>query len=368
MTANAIGSRIQVNLRIISALASRDILDAIKNRTVLAVLIPAMLMVVLYRFLPDYEVMNEQFRVAVVDQGSSRLIEELSEHDQFRVREMPSAEAMQSYLAGRDVKEMGLILPMDFDNLLESGNAINLQGYVVSWADAKQIQEIRRFFEEQLSQWAGVPITIDTVGNQVYALKDSSGYPFLASIALVFVICMIGVSVVPHIMIDEKVSKTLDAVLVSPATASHVVAGKAITGLFYCMVAAILSLILNQVLVLHWWLAILVAVCGSLFTISIGLLLGALIETRQNFTFWGFFFFIPLLLPVFLSIMDDLLPERFVNFLSWIPTVALSKAFRVSFSQSPMPEQVLPELLILVGSALVFFSLVVWVIYRQNRG
>ena len=98
------------------------------------------------------------------------------------------------------------------------------------------------------------------------------------------------------------------------------VAGKALAGVFYCLVTAAAVFAFNAALIVHWGLAILAAIFGSLFTVSLGLLLGSIFENKQQMTLWGFLLLNVMLVPAFLSIMTDLLPRAVTDLIRWVPT------------------------------------------------
>jgi hypothetical protein len=158
----------------------------------------------------------------------------------------------------------------------------------------------------------------------------------------------------------------LDALLVSPASIRQVVMGKALAGLFYCLTGAGAVFALNAALILNWGLAIVAVVCGALFTVALGLLLGSVFEDKQQMTLWGFLVFNVLLVPAFLSIMTDLLPSSVIAFLRWVPTVALTTLLRTSFTSSVPLGSVLGNLALLVASAGAVYAAVVWRVRRTD--
>jgi ABC-2 type transport system permease protein len=54
----------------------------------------------------------------------------------------------------------------------------------------------------------------------------------------VTIMLTMGILLVPTLMLEEKQTRTMDALLVSPASISQVVIGKAIAGFFYILVTA----------------------------------------------------------------------------------------------------------------------------------
>jgi len=159
----------------------------------------------------------------------------------------------------------------------------------------------------------------------------------------------------------------MDALLVSPASVGQVTIGKALAGTFYGLTASAVALVLNAGLITHWALAVLTAICGTLFSVALGLLMGSLIENGQHLILWAWILLIPLLMPVFLSVMVDLLPTGVIAVLFWVPTVALSRVLRVSFSDSAPLADFGPELALIAGCAALILAAVTWAVRRSDR-
>jgi ABC-2 type transport system permease protein len=359
--------RFKAGLRVIWAITAKDIVDAIKNRTTLSTILSILFVMVAYRLLPSFENADTLPRLALYDAGESHLVADLENSFEFDLVLMASQEDMEAYVGDKDIVMLGLVLPADFDQRLVSNEAVELDGYVVHWASAAAAAEVQTFFQEQLAELAGRPVRINTAGQTVYTQKDSRGYALLAAMSVIIAITIVGISLVPHLMIEEKQTKTIDVLLVSPVSVGQVVIGKALTGLFYCLTATAVALIFNMALINQWGLAILAAICGSLFTVALGLLLGSMIEARGQLTLWAWLLLVPLLIPVFLSIMTEILPTGLITALNWIPTVALSKVLRLSFSESAPLAQFGPDLAIVLGWSAPILVAVAWVVRRSDK-
>lgn len=354
-------------LRITWAIAAKDIADALKNKTTLSTIISVLFLIIAYRLLPSLQNADLLPRLAIYDQGQSRWVDELENSTAFDLFLARSRSEMEAFLGHRDTVALGLELLPDFDQRLTSNEPVELDGSVIHWASAGAATDTRTFFEAQLTRLAGKPVRIKTDGNTVYTQKNSRGYALLTSLAIVFAITMIGVSLVPHLMFEEKRTKTLDALLVSPASAAHIVMGKAVSGLFYCLTGTIVALALNVSLVNQWALAVAAAILGSLFAVALGLLLGSMIEDMGKFTLGAWFLLIPLLAPPMLVALRDILPQGLIAVLGWVPTVALSRLLRVSFSNHARLAEFGPEAALIVGWAALLIAAVVWIVRRSDR-
>jgi ABC-2 type transport system permease protein len=333
---NSHNIRWRENCRIILAITFKDILEALKNKSTIAVILTSLLMVIFYRFFPALELGNELPSLLVYDAGNSALVTYLENSSSFKIYTYPSEASMKEHLANGDVPELGLVIPADFDRSLENGDAMALQGYVMYWVKENDAAALQQSLQGELTQILGQPVPIQMAGNLVYHQPQSDGIGVQAGFSIIYIILMVGLTLIAHLMLEEKQTRTLEALLVSPASAGQVVIAKALTGIFYCLLGAGVALAMNRDLVLHWWLAALTAVVGSLFTSSLGLWIGNKIENRGQLTLWAWVLLFPLLIPVFLSLLEGLLPADLIQVFQFIPTVVMFNLFRTSFA-NPIP-------------------------------
>lgn len=353
--------------RIIWAIAVKDIVDAIKNKTTLSVIGAVLFLMVFYQILPQLENGNPLPRLVLYDEGSSTIIAQLEDNPELDLVDASSQDWMEGYIGHRDFVVLGLVLPRSFDQTVEEDDAIELDGYIVHWSSEENATEIVAFFERVLGELVGGNVQINLEGNTVFTQPNSRGLPFLISAMLVIALTMIGISLIPNLMLEEKTSKTIDTLMISPASEWQLVAGKAISGAFYCMLALAIAFAFNTALITHWWLAILAGICGALFVVSLGLLLGSVIEVRQQLMLWAWLVLIPLIMPVFLSLLTDLLPEGVITVLGLIPSVALAKVFRVSFTEHAIFSDFGLELGLVLGATALILTGVVFIIRRSDR-
>jgi ABC-2 type transport system permease protein len=362
---NALEARNAGGLRIIWAIALKDIADSFKNKTILMTLFSATLLMVMYRTMPALTSGDDPPSLALYDAGQSRLVAELEDDAQIDLRRADSQADMERTLGRENTAVLGLVLPVDFDQVVASGAQAELKGYVDHWVSDADANETSSFFEQRLTTIAGTPIHISLERETVFTQPDG-WQPYNLALAMVVLLTMFGLAITPNLMFEEKQTKTLNALLVSPAGAGHVVASKGITSLFYCLVAGAIVLAFNASLVVHWQAVILATLCGSLFTIALGLLLGSIFESRQQISALTFLLFQPLLLPVGLSVITDLFPQTVNTVLSWIPTVALADVFRLSAQSSAPLSLYLSKLAFVAGSGLLILAAVAWVVRRSD--
>jgi ABC-2 type transport system permease protein len=356
------------DLRIIWAIASKDMLDAVKNKSTLAILLSAVFIVVIYQVLPQWERSSDLPTVLVYDAGASQLLAALKRSPNLDVYTGYTSQAqLEGKLVGGDIPELALTLPPGFDQALERGEAPVLEGYVQHWVSDADAAQLKEQAEEEIARLVGQPVTVHLEGNVVYPSPDSGGRSFLTSLAVLLSVTMIGLGVAPYLMVEEKQTRTLDALLVSPARSSHLVIAKALTGLFYCLIAAAVVLVINADLVLHWGLAVAVVVLSSLFAVSLGLLLGSAVGAKQVLPIWSMVLITVLLMPLFLAIMKDLLPSAVHTLVTWVPTATMARVLRGSFSRDLATMAFSVELLVVAACTGAILGGVAWTVRRSDR-
>jgi ABC-type Na+ efflux pump permease subunit len=360
-------STIHSDLRVVWAITAKDILDGLKNRQVLSNLLVVLVVGVLLRMLPAWLRAGEPPYILIYDADRSWLGEALKESSAVQAYLYPSQAMMEVQLADGDVPELGLVIPTGFDQAVSSGSEPQLEGYVMRWVGEAAAVDLVSRVEQEVAALLGQPVRINIQASRPYPRPDSWGQPFVASVALLLALTMTGVLVTPQLMLEEKQTQTIQALLVSPARSSHLVAAKALSGLFYSVTVASVILVFYRTLVAHWGLAILTVVVGSLFSLAFGLLLGSLLKVPQLVSLSGWGIVSLLLAPVYLAVMGPLLPSGVNAVVPWVPTVALGYVIRTSFSESAPLAAVGPRLAYVAGCSVVVLAAVAWRLRHTDR-
>jgi ABC-type polysaccharide/polyol phosphate export permease len=137
--------------------------------------------------------------------------------------------------------------------------------------------------------------------------------------------------------------------------------------LFYCALVSFIVIALNWEYVVSWGIVLLAGACALLFSVGLGLLAGSFCENKQQLMVWSFLPAQVLLIPVFLTGMEPILPDALRSVIPWIPTVAQAILFRYAFSDGAIPSQVLMHLGVALGGAILTLALVALRIGRSDR-
>jgi len=217
------------NLYIVWAIASKDIVNALKNKNTRTNIILMMGMVVFFYWSSTLRPFDKRIDTAVYDEGSSSLTvrpTELADGYTFRFYEASSLQEMERMMG---YKQLGVVIPADFDQVLASGGEPTLTGYIL-WVHRTRVAELEAKYSQKFSELLGQPVRVEIKENFIIPTPgvETSGVYFHILFATFFV----TINLVPALMMEEKRTKTLDALLVSPASDGQVVMGKALAGLF----------------------------------------------------------------------------------------------------------------------------------------
>jgi len=109
---------------------------------------------------------------------------------------------------------------------------------------------------------------------------------------------LVGTSLMPGLLIEEKEKKTLRMLMVSSASWGDIIAGKLIVGVGYQLVLAAVVLAVTHGYVGQVPLVLLFALLGSSLSLVLGLLFGSLLKTTSTAGaasgFMSFFYVVPI--------------------------------------------------------------------------
>ena len=353
------------NLNILWTIASKDILDALKNKVVVSMIIMLSILLLVPKMLPlIFE--QAQTVLPIYEMGNSSLVAELRNNPDISVQRLHTEQELRTALCGGVYPLIGLRIPADFDQGFATGAQVEFQGYVC-WGKRHQVSDLQPKLEEMLSQSLGRMVTIHIEGNIVYPPSGDVLSLGLVTINSVLMILMMGIFLVPSLLFEEKETKTIQALLVSPASISHVVVGKALAGLFYILVTALMIFAISWAEVIHWDMVMLFVIASGVFSVAVGLVLGSFYEKQQDMVGWMTAILLLLVGAILVKILGVELPALVENILPWVPSVALAEICRAAFSESVPVSRVLIDLGIVLSISLPLYALVIWKVWRSDR-
>ena len=351
------------SLYIAWTIARKDIGDALRHKGTRTNILLILVMVVFFYWISTVRPWDRSIEVVVYDEGDSSLFEgsaDLSAGYEIRYIEVSSPGQMQRNMRH---EHWGLVVPADFKQTLASGGEPILTGYLL-WVNRGRVAELETLYSAKFSELFGQPVRVEIGANIVMPSPEIR--TTMVHQHILFVTLFVAIALVPALMLEEKLTKTMDALLVSPASVEQVLMGKALAGLFYVTLTGGLFFALNWAHVTNWGLALLGFLLCALFSIGLALAVGSLARTTQGLALWLAPVMILLIVPTVFAGFSSLAPSLKVIF-SWVPTTALVNVIQYSFSSSAPIGQLLTNLAIVVVSTGLVFGVVVWKVRRVDR-
>ncbi len=180
---------------------------------------------------------------------------------------------------------------------------------------------------------------------------------------------VVGASMMPNLLVEEKETKTLRMLLVSPASLADVVAGKLLVGLVYQVLLGVVVLIVQGAFAGQVLLVLLFTLLGSCLGIAVGLLIGSIFKTVTS---GGAFTGVIALLYIFPALFIGPFGQFFqgdalARVMPALPTYYLADGILKSLQNQATPGAAVLDASIVLLSALAFFAAAVWILWRQAR-
>jgi ABC-2 type transport system permease protein len=345
------------------AIALKDITDAMKNKYNRTNIILMIAMVVFFWWASTPRPFDKRIDTAFYDEGNSSLTTrtgELADDYTFRFYGADSVHEMQRMMG---FKQLGIVIPADFDQILASGGEPTLNGYIL-WVFRGDVVELEAKYSQKFSELIGQPVRV-VIGENI-VIPAPNVETAIVNFTILYAVFFMALSIVPALMMEEKRTKTMDALLVSPASAGQVVFGKALAGFFYLLLSGGLYFVLHWAYITNWGLAILAFLGCTMFSIGLALVMGSLIHTRQQMTIWMMPVISVLVIPAFFSQEPNLAPGLKAIF-AWLPTTAMIKIFQFAMSSHAPVVQLWTNLAIVFVCTALVFGVVVWIVRRADQ-
>ncbi len=301
-------------------------------------------------------------RLGVVDEGGSQLVTMAEQLPSVITKEYGSVAEIKQAVEGGAV-DVGMVLPVDFDSSVMQGEETELTTYIWGESLAKNRiilgATIANLVRELTGQEAPVEIKTVILGDEVSIPWNDRLLPFIVLMAV-----FLGGLLLPAAsVIGEKEKKTLEALVITPASVGDVFMAKGLMGIILSLFMGIVILILNQAFGAEPVLLILVLVLGTIMAAELGLLCGALMKDITTlFAVWklgGILLFGPAIIYMFPQIpqwIGRLFPTYYL----------LQPIIEISQRGGGWPS-IATNVLILVGLDLLLIGVVVLVLRRTRQ-
>jgi ABC-2 type transport system permease protein len=213
-------------------------------------------------------------RLAVVDEGPSRITAALQDVEGIEVTVLDDLDAMAAAVESHDY-DAGLYLPAGTDEALASGQASELELLVSgqSLASTRLVIGVTTLDELRAVAGTGPPVevVVTTVGDQDWVPVEDRMLPLIVMYAVVIA----GVFLPASSMVEERERRTLDAVLITPVRMSEVLVGKGALGVVLAVLMGWVTLALNSAFGSQPLAMTLFLLLGGVMMAEVGLVVGS---------------------------------------------------------------------------------------------
>ncbi|HEY69352.1 MAG TPA: ABC transporter permease, partial [Anaerolineae bacterium] len=316
-------------------IAVKDIRDAFKSRLILSLILVLGFMVATPSLISVFLVQPDS-PIAVYDTEGSELLQALEDDPGFTVRKAISQDNLLFLVGSSSVGpgvEAGLLIPAGFDAGMVSGTPPGIQLYV-SWANRGELQNLEVRLADLASELLGLDEPLSIESQIVY--PSTGGFQMLGFLGMtsVLIITMIGLYLVPHLLLEEKHTKTLDALLVAPATIRQVVAGKTLAGMFYMFISAVIVFLGSWSAIVHWEVAALFVLAAGLISTAMGLVIGTFFDRGQDALGLMIVFIFLLYGALIVDMVGLEIPGFLQPLIAWIPTTSLTRMLWFCYAET----------------------------------
>jgi ABC-type transport system involved in multi-copper enzyme maturation permease subunit len=353
------------SFRIVMAVASKDISEALRSRTLAALAIGILLLMLTGPALSLLSSRSQPILVMLAPTGAGKF-ESLEKRQDLRLVVVDSEDEMESIILQPMQTILGVRVPADLAD--GSAKEITLQGYTAHWVTASNLRRRVAFFEIALSSASEKTIRINTDHGHLYPSQAERNQFSMASISMLTMMMVVGIALVPTLFIEEKENHTIDALLVSPAHFWQIVVGKLIAGGVYCLVAASIVLLFNYRMVVHWEIMLITVLLGTCFTVAVGLLVGMIFDNASSMGLWTSLLTILLLFSPMIQVMGSgKIPQSIYMVLSWLPSSAMYQMINQAMIGDINLTPIWQGIFLLAGTTLLLSLLVIWRIRQIDK-
>ncbi|GAH29751.1 unnamed protein product [marine sediment metagenome] len=305
---------------------------------------------------------DEKPKLGVVDEGGSHLVAMAEQLTSVITKEYGNVSEIKQAVESGAV-DVGMVLPADFDSSVMQGEKAELVTYIWGESLAKNRTilgvTITKLVRELAGQEAPVEIEAITLGDEISIPWSDRLLPLVVLMA----VFLGGLFLPAASVIDEKEKKTLEALVITPASIGDVFIAKGLMGVILSLFMGVVILVLNQAFGAEPALLILVLAFGAIMAAEIGLLCGALMKDITTLfailKAGGILLFGPAIIYMFPQI-PQWIGKLFPTYYFLQPIIAISQG------GSGWPD-IATSVFILIGLDLILVGVVVLALKRTRQ-
>jgi ABC-2 type transport system permease protein len=362
--------------RSVLAIARKDAIDMLLNKSTLGVLITPIILAFVFLFISKL-VGGHTTNILIYNPGQSRLVQVVSgAFNPTTVTEASSPTEVTAAFGPNGSKkdsayDVGLIIPANFERDLRAGDHPQVSLYVSeSNIDPRQTLLLQTALTDYARQVANPqpPLALVTATINAPTISDFGAVLGNSYGAIVLLVSfMTGTALMPGLLIEEKERKTLRMLMVTPASFADVILGKLLVALVYQLILSLVVLIIMGSFTGQIALLLLYTLLGACFSLALGLLFGGIFSTASTAGMVvGFVSFIYVIPGLFIGPLGSLFGNTPVGqAMKFVPTYYIADgAYNAIQSQGAFSDHLL-NIAVILGSTLVLLAITSWTLRRQ---
>lgn len=373
-----------MHTRTILAIARKDMIDILKNRQMLFSLLLPIFMAVFFMLVQL--LLNNRLvetRVLIYDPDRT-LINEVTKSlfSDAHIEYAHSADEVVAAFGTDGTRKdspysMGLIVPTDFETSIREEQHPQLILYTNGDHMAEpQRQAIERLLIDYAQMVANPQPAIGIEHTTINPPVEENRYD-LEALNSVYAGVILLISfyaslfLLPSLLIEEKEKKTIRTLMVSPASFTDIVLGKALVCLIYQLALTLIVTIPMQAFKGNVPLMLTMLLLGSFLSLAFGLLLGCILKTTTaaNGVGGGIGTVVLILSAMLAGPFGELLLSNSPagQFIKVLPTYYLADAIYIAFLNQDRTGAALLDISIVSGTVIIAFIAAVWTLRRQAQ-
>lgn len=361
--------------RSILAIARKDALDILLNKTTLSLLLTPIVLALLFLLIGNL-LGGHSTNALIYDPGKSNVEQVLkSAYSDLKITYANSPGDVAAAFGPNGSHKttsytLGLVVPADFDTSLRSGGHPRLSFYLDgSQVNNQQSQLLLSALTDYSRNVANpqppATITLATVNPPSQNVLQNINQFYAATVLMGSL--LVGTSLVPGMLAEEKEKRTLRMLMVSPASYSDVVAGKLVVGLAYQLLLAALVLAINGGYTGQIPLVLLFTLLGSFFSVTLGLLLGSFFQTTSSAGAAAGMLSMIYIIPIFfVGTFAQLLGSNpFTTIVKVLPPYYIADSIINALTNSSTTASVTLDACVILGCIVLLFLVATWLLRRQ---
>jgi ABC-2 type transport system permease protein len=363
--------------RLILAIARKDALDILLNRSTLSILASPILLALL--FLGIGSLLGSKTTNALIYNPGKSGVEQVLKgaYQDIKITYANSPDTVSNTFGPDGTHKsspytLGLVVPSDFESSLRAGGHPQLQlflnGDTLSNQQRVLLQGAIANYSRNIAN-PQPPASISVATINPPKIVDTSTYDIniMYSATLLLISFYAGTSIVPGMLTEEKERKTLRMLMVTPASFGDVVLGKLLVGLSYQIILTLAVVAIEGGYMGQIPLILFFAVLGSCFSVSLGLLAGSLFQTTSTAGMFSGITSAIYIAPIFfVGLFYQLLGDTpFTPFIKVLPTYYIADGVTKALQNAATWSNLWVDVSVVVGSIVLLLAIATWGLRRQ---